>query len=385
MSPPAEKLRVRSLWVGLAGLALCAAGAVLSLEQFFRAYLFAYLFWLGVALGCLAIVMIHHVTGGAWGLVIRRLLESGTRTIPVMALLFIPLVFGLETLYLWARPEEVAADELLLHKASYLNKPFFLLRAAAYFAVWIALAHQLNKWSRQQDATGDERLVRRFQVLSAAGLLLFVLTMSFASVDWIMSLEPHWFSTIFGVLIMAGQAVSAFCFVIAVAILLSRTGALSVLTPAHLHDLGKLLFAFVMVWAYFALSQFLIIWSANLPEEIPWYLKRMTGGWEWVGLAIILMHFALPFLVLLSRGVKRNANRLARVALLVFLMRVVDLYWMMAPAYEEGRLRLHWIDLAAVIGVGGVWVHLFLRQLGKMPLLPQRDPYLEEALGHGHE
>jgi hypothetical protein len=381
-----ERFRGRAMAVGIAALGVCAVGAFYRPDRFFRAYLFAYMFWLGVALGCLAIVMIQHVTGGAWGIIIRRLLESGTRTLPMMVVLFVPLLVGLPVLYPWARPAEVAGDALLQHKAPYLNVPFFVGRAVFYFAVWITLAWLLNRWSRRQDETGDERLLRRFQALSAGGLVLMVLTMSFASVDWVMSLEPQWFSTIFGLILIAGQGVSAFCLVIAAAILLSGTKPLSgAIRPAHLHDLAKLLFTFVLVWAYFALSQFLIIWSANLPEEVPWYLRRMSGGWELVGLSLILLHFALPFGLLLMRRVKRSPRHLIRVALLVFVMRLVDLYWTIAPSFEGRAFSVHWLDVAAPIGIGGVWLALFVRQIDRMPLLPLRDPHLQEALSHGHE
>ena len=385
MSHPLSGHGPRALAVGIGATGACALGAIMSPDQFFRSYLFAYIFWLGVSLGCLAILMIQHVSGGAWGLVIRRLLESGTRTIPFMALMFVPLIGGLRSLYPWARPEAVAADALLQHKQPYLNVTFMLIRAAVYFGIWMLLAFLLNRWSRAQDETRDETLPRRLQLLSSGGLILFVLTMTFASVDWVMSLEPQWFSTIYGALLMAGQVVSAFCVIIAVAILLSRAKPLSdVVTPAILHDLGKLLFTFVMIWAYFALSQFLIIWSGNLPEEIPWYLRRMNGGWEWVGLSIILLHFSLPFVLLLLRSVKRNAGRLVRVAMLILVMRLVDLYWMMAPA-SGGVLGVHWMDLAAVLGLGGLWTWAFLRQLGRTPLLPFGDPYLKEAMEHAGE
>ncbi len=385
MSHPLSGHGPRALAVGIGATGACALGAIMSPDQFFRSYLFAYIFWLGVSLGCLAILMIQHVSGGAWGLVIRRLLESGTRTIPFMALMFVPLIGGLRSLYPWARPEAVAADALLQHKQPYLNVTFMLIRAAVYFGIWMLLAFLLNRWSRAQDETRDETLPRRLQLLSSGGLILFVLTMTFASVDWVMSLEPQWFSTIYGALLMAGQVVSAFCVIIAVAILLARSKPLSdVVTPAILHDLGKLLFTFVMIWAYFALSQFLIIWSGNLPEEIPWYLRRMNGGWEWVGLSIILLHFSLPFVLLLMRSVKRNAGRLVRVAMLILVMKLVDLYWMMAPA-SGGVLGVHWMDLAAVLGLGGLWTWAFLRQLGRTPLLPFGDPYLKEAMEHAGE
>jgi len=376
----------RALFVGLAGAAACAAGAFLGLDQFFRSYLFAYVFWLGVALGCLSILMIQHITGGTWGLVIRRLLESGSRTIPVMALLFVPILLGLHSLYPWARPEEVAASEVLRHKAAYLNVGFVVARTVVYFVAWIALTAILNRYSRRQEDTGDPGLPRRMQVFSAGGLILFILTMTFASVDWVMSLEPEWFSTIYGILLMAGQVVSAFCVAIAAAVLLSRAEPLSkVLTPEVLNDLGKMLFASVMVWAYFALSQFLIIWSGNLPEEIPWYLRRMRGGWEWVGLSIILLHFGLPFFLLLMRTVKRDPRRLMQVALLLLVMRVVDLYWMMVPAGETSAYAVHWMDLAALVGLGGIWLFLFARQAGRYSLLPMKDPYMQEAMEQAHD
>ena len=380
-----ETLRSRALVVGVVGTLMTLAGAAVDADRAFQSWLFGWVFWIGVALGCLAIVMIHHVTGGAWGIVIRRLLEAGMRTIPWMALLFLPIVSGLPRIYEWARPEVVAADPLLQHKAPYLNSGFFTMRAALYFLAWGGLAWILSRWSHLQDKTGDPRIVRRFQMVAAPGLLLFVLTMTFASVDWVMSLEPHWFSTIYGVLLMAGQAVSAISFATIMVILLAEAKPLStVVTPAHLHDLGKLLFAFVMVWAYFALSQFLIIWGGNLPEEVPWFLRRLQGGWEWVGLSIILLHFAVPFILLLMRQVKRDPARLFRVALLILAMRVVDLYWMMAPAFGDHGGGPHWLDLTALAGVGGLWLHLFAREAAKVPLLPMKDPGLQEALGHGH-
>jgi len=333
-------------------------------------------------------VMIQHITGGAWGALIRRLLEAGARTIPVMGLLFVPLAFGMKSLYPWARPELVAADELLRHKQAYLNVTFFFIRALVYFIAWSALAWRLSRLSSEQDRTGDERLIRRLVLVSAGGLLVFVLTMTFASVDWVMSLEPRWSSTIYGPLLISGQAVSAFSFAIAVVAVLARSAPSNAMTeaatPGRMHDLGKLLFTFVMVWAYFALSQFLIIWSGNLPEEIPWYLRRTRGGWQWVGLAVILLHFALPFGLLLMRRVKQDARRLLRVALLVLAMRLVDTWWMITPAFGGDGPAFHWMDAAAAAGVGGLWVHLFCRQLARMPLLPAHDPVLQEAVSHGN-
>jgi hypothetical protein len=384
--PELETVQRRCLRIGIAGMSVCVVGLFFSPAQFFRSYLLGYVFWIGIALGCLAIVMLHHLSGGAWGLVIRRLLESGTRTLPLMFVLFIPIALGVQSIYSWAVGANVASSELLQHKRPYLNIAFFLVRAIIYFAAWLALAHYLNKWSEEQDRTADRGLTRRFENLSGPGLVVYGLTATFASVDWVMSLEPEWFSTIFGVLFMGGQALSAIAFVIALGVLLSRREPFSaVISPSHLHDLGKLMLALVMLWAYFAFSQFLIIWSGNLPEEIPWYVHRTRGGWQWVGLALIAFHFVAPFLLLLSRDLKRNARMLAIIAVAVIVMRFIDLFWLIAPEFHHDGVSLHFMDLAAPIGIGGLWLAFFSQQLRTRPLLPMNDPYLEEALSHGKE
>ncbi len=381
-----DRFGQRALVTGVVFLAACAIGWFLSPEQFFRSYLLGYVFWIGITLGCLAIMMLHHLSGGAWGLVIRRLLESATKTLPLMALLFVPLAFGTHVLYSWARPEEVSSSPLLQHKSPYLNLRFFFIRAALYFGVWCVISYFLNKWSAEQDRTGQHQITRRLEALSAPGLILFGLTVTFASVDWVMSLEPEWFSTIFGILFMGGQVLSALAFVIATAVVLGKRKPLSdAIAPAHLHDLGKLLLAFVMLWAYFAFSQYLIIWSGNLPEEISWYVHRLHGGWQWLGLLLILFHFALPFLLLLSRDLKRNARLLARLAAAVIIMRFIDLFWLIAPEFHNEALSLHWMDLAAPVGLGGIWLAFFVRQLKSRPLLPIGDPHLEEALSHAEK
>jgi hypothetical protein len=329
--------------------------------------------------------MVQHMSGGAWGLVIRRVLESATRTFPLMLVFFIPLALGVGVLYEWAHPEAVAASPLLQHKRPYLNTGFFLARAAFYFFVWLAISYFLNRWSSEQDRTGEEPLTRKLQILSGPGLVLYGLTVTFASVDWVMSLEPEWFSTIFGVLFMGGQGVSAMAFVIAVIVLLATRKPLSdILAPRHLHDLGKLLLAFIMLWAYFSFSQFLIIWSGNLPEEIPYYVKRLEGPWRYIGLFIVLFHFALPFVMLLSRDLKRNGKMLAMVAIFVIVMRFVDLYWLIAPGFHGGQFHIHWLDIVLPVGLGGIWVWFFTQQLKNRPLIPIRDPNLADAISH-HE
>jgi hypothetical protein len=385
-----DRVRRPSLAVGLIALAASGAGAFFAPAAFFRAYLFAYIFFAGLSLGCLAVVMLHHLTGGAWGIPIRRILESGTRTLPLMAILFLPIALGMKHLYSWSRPEEVARDALLQAKEAYLNVPFFLARAAFYFAVWIAIAYFVNRWSLEQDRAGSPALTRRLQLLSAGGLVAYGLTMTFASIDWVMSLEPHWFSTMYGVLYIAGQALNALAFVTAALVLMSGEKPFSdFVRPAHYHDLGKLLLAFVMFWSYVSFAQYLIIWAGNLPEEIPWYLRRLNGGWGWVGAALILLHFALPFLLLLPAGANRNSRILVGVAGLVVLMRFVDVYWLVRPVFTQAsasaasaRFQVHWLDLAASIGIGGVWLAVFLWQLEERPLLPVNDPEFVEALAH---
>jgi hypothetical protein len=377
LSPDSVLHRVQSgaLVVGGLGILGCVVGLFAAREQFFHAYIVSYLFFLGVGLGSMAILMIQYITGGAWGAVIRRLLESATRTLPLLAVLFLPIALGLGNLYEWARPEHVAHDPILQHKAPYLNVPFFLVRAVLYFTAWIVTAYFLNRWSLEQDARADPRLTRRLEMLSRGGLLLYALTMSFAAMDWGMSLEPHWFSTIYGVMFMGGQGLSTFAFVIPVAALIATRPPFSrIISPDQFHDLGKLMLAFVMLWAYFALSQYLIIWSANLPEEIPFYLARTKGGWEWVAVVLVLVHFVMPFLVLLSRDVKRHARAVAVVALVLIGARFVDLFWLLRPAVAPEGFAIHWLDPAAAAAIGGTWMWFFVSQLKTRPVLPLNDP-----------
>ena len=384
-----------ALVAGIVGLIVCAVGFVLDREHFFRAYLVGYLFWLGIALGSLALMMVHHQSGGAWGIVIRRIFEAATRTLPVLAVLFIPVVIGMYDLYPWTHADHVAHDPVLQHKAPYLNVSFFLVRALLYFASWIGLALVLNRWSKAQDE-GSLIATRRMQLISGAGLVLYGLTITFASVDWVMSINPHWFSTMFGFLFMGGQGLSALAFAVVVATALLWRGPLSeVFNAGHFHDLGKLMLAFVMLWAYFNFSQYLIIYSGNLVEEIPYYIDRTTGGWQYVALLLVVFHFAAPFALLLSRDLKRSAPRLVLVAIAILVMRVVDLVFLVSPDFDpsgvnrhllpagashDAHLFVHWLDLAAPIGIGGIWLWLFLTQLARLPLLPIRDPQLAQAL-----
>jgi hypothetical protein len=373
-----------ALGVGVVGLGLLALGYSTSHEHFFRAYLIAFVFWTGVALGSLAWSMIHHLSGGAWGVVTRRVFEASSRTVPFMALLFLPIAFGMQELYIWARPEVVAADKILQFKAPYLNVSFFFVRAAVYFVIWTLLAYTLSAWSLQQDRRYDEKRAVRMQRLSGGGLVIYALTIFFMSIDWMMSVDPYWYSTIYGILFMGGQGLSAMAFTIAVVVLLARTAPMSrIIGPNHLHDMGKLLLAFVMLWAYFQFSQFLIIWSGNLPEEIPWYLIRMKGAWGWVSVLLIVGHFALPYLLLLNRDLKRTGGTVATIAVLIIAMRFVDLFWLLGPEHGKELLSVHWLDFVAPVAVGGIWVALFLWQLGTRSLIPINEPTLQEAIEAG--
>ncbi|HEY3304173.1 MAG TPA: hypothetical protein VGL70_11630 [Candidatus Binatia bacterium] len=377
--------RKRSLALGIAALALSAAGALFSPQQFFRSYLVAFLFWIGFPLGCWAILMLHHLVGGRWGFMIQRSLESAGRTFPLMALLFLPLVFGLRELYPWSLPG-AAADPLLHEKSAYLNPNFFVARAIFYFAVWIVFGYFLSRWSREQDRAGGSSLTARLQNISGPGLALYGLTVTFSAIDWSMSLEPHWHSTIYGMIFMVSHALAALAFVVIVAyLLLDREPLAQVADRDRFHDLGNLLLALVMLWAYLGFCQFLLVWVENLREEIPWYLRRITGGWQGVAVLLIAFQFALPFLLLLSRSAKRRVRVLAGVALLVLVMHWVDLLWLVAPAFHPGKFHLHWIDLTTLAGIGGVWMAAFLFCLGENPLLPLRDPRFVELIEHGQE
>ncbi|MCA1631778.1 MAG: hypothetical protein LC774_15910 [Acidobacteria bacterium] len=362
-----ERVGGTALVVGVVALVAAVALALLSPAgfalAFWRPYLVAFTFWTGAAVGSLALIMLHHLSGGGWGVVLRRIFEAATRTLPLLAVMFLPVAAAVatRTLYPWTFPA-LANDHAIEHKKLFLNIPFFLGRTVFYFAAWFALAYFLNKWSLAQDAEPDPRrrrmLRERMQNVSGPGILLFGLTVTFAAVDWLM-----------------------------------EEGLADVYQPRHFHDHGKLLLAFVMVWAYFMFSQYLIIWAGNLPEEIPWYLRRLRGGWQYVALALVVLHFALPFVLLLSRDLKRTARLLGGVALLVMLMRVVDLFWTVAPSVHSAETHGassgagvlgYALSFVTPIGLGGIWLWYFARELRKRPLLPLGDEGLDAALEHPH-
>jgi hypothetical protein len=384
-SPALAALQQRATIIAIAGGVLSAIGAFVNIDQFIQSWLVGFLFCLGLSLGSLALLMLQHLSGGQWGLVGRRVFEAGSRTLPLVVLLFVPVALRLPTLFEWARPE--AAENVVIHaKAGYLNPTFFLIRAVIYFAFWLVLVTLLNRWSAEQDrgqATTPADSVR-FRTVSAPGLLFLVITVTFASVDWIMSLDPEWFSTIFGLLTIVGWGLTTFALTIFVLSRLEREGtATDILKPRHFHDLGKLMLAFVMLWAYLSFSQFLIIWSGNLPEEIPWYVRRTTGTWGWVAISLVLGHFVIPFVLLLSQDLKKRSGLLAGVAMFVIAMRLVDLIWLVEPEFRPGTaFPIHWMDITLPLGLLGVWLFVFTRNLRSRALLPRNDPYFKEAFAH---
>ncbi|HJZ72783.1 MAG TPA: hypothetical protein VKE51_13650 [Vicinamibacterales bacterium] len=380
--PELKGLQQRLLIGGAAGAALSALGLFLNPTQFLQSYLMAYMLWLGVTLGCLALGMIHQLSGGAWGVLIRRPIGAATRVLPVMTLLFLPIALGMSRMYPWTSADLVAHDEVLQHKQAYLNIPFFLIRAAMYFLVWNAYAYFLNTWSLEQDRTGNPSLARRMQLLSGSGLVAYGLTITFASFDWMMSLEPHWYSTIYGVLIIGGQGLSSLAFLIVALTWLSRRAPLDrIVQPDHFHDLGNLMLAFVMLWAYFSFSQYLIIWSGNLPAEIAWYLHRLQTGWRPIGVGLMVFHFAVPFVVLLSRTVKRQPELLVKVAVAILVVRVLDLFWLIAPEFHPNGIGVSWMDGVLPLTMGAIFTGCFVYQLRGRAILPVHDPEFDETLG----
>jgi hypothetical protein len=394
-APPVDDLKglgTKGLIVGLVGAALLAVGYFTNHEQFFRSYLIGYLLWLSVACGSLALLVLHHMSRGAWGLVIRRIFEASVKTLPFLLVLAIPIYLGMNELYSWSRPGALD-DPILKKKAWYLTTNFFWLRMGVYFGLFMLMGFRLTVLSKKQDETADPKLFHRMQRIAAPGILLYAMLASFMGIDFLMTLDPHWFSSIYGLYFIISQALAALAFTVLVVFWLGKRAPMDrIVEPRHLHDYGKLLLAFVMVWAYFSFSQFLIIWSGNLPEEVTFFLNRLQGGWQYVSLAVIMLHFVLPFLLLLSRDLKRSAHTLAPIAAWLLAMRWLDFYWQAAPAFTSaaaehggghgGAFHPSWQDLVAPIAIGGLWLFVFTRNLQARPLLPVNDPYLPEALNH---
>ena len=384
--PVAQFIQKRSLLVGVVFGGLAIIGAIINPAQFFRSFLVGYMLWLGMTLGCLAFLMLQHLTGGAWGMVMRRVLEAGSRTLWLMIVLFLPIILGIRSLYEWAHPEAFKNDEHLRHITElYLTPRFFILRAALYFVAWAILVTLLNRWSAIQDSPPERDLGLRFRNLSAPGLAVYAFTMTFAGIDFVMSIDPRWASSIYGLLIVAGQGLAGLSLAVIVITILARYPPMdAILKPANLRDYGNLMLTFVMLWAYFSFSQWLIIWGGNLPEEISWYLPRLHHGWNYVGLLLVLFHFAVPFALLLWKDFKTNPRKLIWLAAWLLVMRWLDLVWMIEPNFHPEKFYVSWMDFVVPIAIGGFWVTLLLRNLRERALVPLYDPRARAIL-EAHE
>jgi hypothetical protein len=370
------------LLAGAAGAVLSAIGFITNAEQFYSSYLVGYMLILGLSLGALGWAMMHQLSGGAWGVVSRQSLLAASRVIPYVTVLFLPILIGMPHLFEWTHQDVVAADSILQWKQPYLNAPFFIIRAVVGFAVFNVLAFHHNRWAKEQDETGNPGLALRMQRLSAGGLLLYVLLMTLLSFDWLMSRDPHWFSTIYGAIIIIGQGLTALAFqIIMLSYLARREPMHGALSRVYLGDLAGLMFAFVILWAYMSFSQYLIIWAGNLPEEIGWYLHRTQSGWQVLGISLVVFHFALPFILLLMRGIKQNRTLIARVAAAIIFARVLDYWWLIAPETHTQGIVISWMDVVIPLTLLAVWIGLYMQQLRLRPVLAVHDPQFEDALG----
>jgi hypothetical protein len=380
--PGISRLQHVTLAVGLVAGICCIAGVITQGHQFFISYLVSFIFWIGLSLGALCVAMIHHLTGGRWGNVSRRCWEAALMTLPLMALLFLPILFGAKEIYPWAQIP-LAGDEILQKRAAYMALPAVFIRAVLALAIWTVMGWLLRRWSLDQDQRDDLMPTRRLRGLSGPGLVIYPLVATFAFVDWVMSIEARWYSTMFPVIICIGQILSAVAFAILFLAAFKKYGPLrAVLTQEHFHQLGNLLLTFVLFWTYISFGQFLIIYSGNLPHEIEWYLHRIGGSWKWLIGGIALFHFFLPFFLLLFRPLKRNLRPLVILAAIVLLARVADSFWLVQPTFFPGGIHFHWLDAATFLGMGGIWLAAFLKALSRHSLLLRNDPRLDYAIPH---
>jgi len=378
------RVQLPALIVGLIGLAGSVAGFLMDRPEFFRAWLAPFIFWFLIAAGALAILMLQYVTGGEWGVLIRRPLGAAARTIPLFLLFGLPIAFGLQHIYSWADSNVVAHDLLLQKKQLWLNPTGWIIRALVYFALLSLWAWRIRILSLDFAKTRSPYTELTRRKWSAAGLLMIVLTLTFASVDWVMSLEPKWYSSMFGISFTVGAGLSAYAFVTLFLTLLSGTTAMrDILKPSHFRDLGNLMLAFTMLWAYTNYSQFLLVWYGNIKEETPYYLKRMHGTWGWMAAALVLFHFFLPFFMLLMRNIKDKPRTIAIVTVILLVMRFVDIYWLVAPAHYGEQFHLSWITLFAFLGIGGLWLWAFIGQLKGQTIIPIHETWVEEAIREG--
>ncbi|MEE8577132.1 MAG: hypothetical protein V3T31_07735 [candidate division Zixibacteria bacterium] len=374
------KLGSISLVVGLVGLIVSAAGYFANSTQFFHSYLVAFVFWLSLSLGGLFFTMLHHLVDAEWSTVIRRWSESAMACLPMMAILVIPILWGMHDLYHWSHADVVAQDELLQAKAGYLNPTFFTIRSVAYFLIWSVLATLLHSTSLKQDEGHSDALTQKLRKISAPGMILFALTVSFSSFDWMMSLDAHWYSTIYGVYWFSGSFVGILCFMVLLGLYQRQKSVLDkTVTLEHYHDLGKLIFGFTVFWAYMGFSQYLLIWYANIPEETVWFTHRWNGGWKWMSLTLVFGHFTIPFLALMTRAAKRNLIVLGTAAVWLLIMRWVDIYWLTFPTLYEHGPEFSWMDISTLAGVGGIFLWFFWRKYTANPVIPIGDRSLASS------
>jgi hypothetical protein len=373
-----------ALIAGIIGLVGCAAGFFMAGEEFYRAWLSPFIFWFLIAAGALAVLMLQYTTGGEWGVMIRRPLGAAARTVPLFLLFGLPLMLGLSHVYVWADPEVVARDHHIAAKQLWLNPMGWGIRAIVYFALWALWAWRLRVLSNEFAKTRSPYTELSRRKWAASGLLMIVLTLTLASVDWVMSLEPLWYSSMFGIAFTIGAGLSAFAFVTFLLTLLAPTPAMQdVVKPSHFRDLGNLMLAFTMLWAYTNFSQFLLIWYGNLKEETPYYLKRMHGAWGWMAAILILFHFFLPFFMLLMRSIKDRPRTIAVVTVIILVMRFIDVYWLVAPAHYGEHFHFSWITPFAFLAIGGLWLWAFIWQLKGQTIIPIHETWVEEAIREG--
>lgn len=365
--------------IGILGAAFCCVGFIFQRRPFFISYLWSFIFWTSLTLGCFYGAVIHYLTAGRWGFPARRIFEAGYMTLPLMLLFAIPIFFGLRELYPWTHPQAVVADKILRVRAYFEKPEWFILRTVIFFGIWILMATRLRKWSLLQDITDDVAPTIKIRTLSGPAIAIVPLTASFAFVDWAMTIEPHWFSTIFPVIILAGQILMALAFVTVLLAWTRHDEPFRNSSDKAFHDLSSLLLAFVMFWTYVAFSQLLIIYSGNLPHEIGWYLRRIANGWIWLVGVIALLHFFAPFFLLLFRKVKTNVGLLAGIALIIFAVHAIETFWVIAPTFYP-RIEIHWTDFTAWFGIGGIWLAAFFGNLKRHPLLARNDPRTENLV-----
>lgn len=381
--PKTSRIPLFALILGILGLILSVLAYFANSEQFFHSYLVAFVFWASIAIGGLFLTLLHYLSGAVWSVVLRRIFETFMALLPLFVIFFIPIIFGMYDLYHWTHADAVEQDALLQEKAPYLNTTFFVIRAFVFLGVWIVFSQLLYRWSLRNDQTGDASFLKKAKRLSPLGIILFAITLSFAAFDWLMSLDPHWYSTIFGIYYFSGSTLAALSLLTLFVLYFDKTGPLnSFLSIEHYHDLGKLLFTFTVFWAYIAFSQYFLIWYANIPEETIWYLHRWEGSWKYVSLLLVFGHFIVPFFVLMVRATKRNLGILLAMSVWLLVMHVVDMYWLVMPNLHHEGAHFSWIDIAPFLGIGGIFIGLLYRQLAKHSLVAVQDPKLSESINH---